>query len=465
VGCVYPLDKTQRGLFPLFAETTRIVTIGESHSSTTNQREVLLQILIASTPAPGHLNPLLAIASLLVESGHEVAVQVSEDLRPAVDAAGLRYLPVIPNSQTSANYYFENYPERMRESPGMEMTGYDLVHFFARNIAAQFSSLKMALYDFPADLILADSTYWGTVPMLLGPRDKRPAIAHLGISVVNICSGKNIPMRPGETPEQRQAEQQRRERFLLQPAQQAVNAALASLGYPALPCPILEAITELPDLYLHPGIESFEYPDPDSKVEYIGALPVPAGQPDLPEWWKKIDRTKRLVLVTQGTVANRDFGQVVAPALVALGGREDVTIIVTTGGPPAESIPVAIPANARVTSFLPYAAIMPEIDLLITNGGYGTVNMAISHGIPIISAGLTEDKEEVSAHVQWSGAGIDLHTNQATPEVIADAVDEIFTEPRYRDCAHQLSLEFAGHNAKNELRRLIEACVPETVGA
>lgn len=34
-------------------------------------------------------------------------------------------------------------------------------------------------------------------------------------------------MRPEETPEQREAELQLRERFMLQPAQQAVNAALA----------------------------------------------------------------------------------------------------------------------------------------------------------------------------------------------------------------------------------------------
>jgi UDP:flavonoid glycosyltransferase YjiC (YdhE family) len=102
-----------------------------------------------------------------------------------------------------------------------------------------------------------------------------------------------------------------------------------------------------------------------------------------------------------------------------------VTIIVTTGGQPVESIPVAIPSNARIASFLPYAQIMPEIDLLITNGGYGTVNMAISHGIPVISAGLTEDKEEVSAHVQWSGAGIDLRVNQASPEAIRHALDDI----------------------------------------
>jgi MGT family glycosyltransferase len=424
-----------------------------------------MKILITSIPGAGHLNPLLSIASLLVESGHEVAVQVNEDLRPAVEAAGHRFLSEIPNALTSGGYYFETYPERMQKSPGMEMTGYDLVHFFARNIAAQSASLKMALYDFQADLILADSLYWGTLPMLVGPRDNRPAIAHLGISVVNIGSGKNIPMRPNETPEQHEAELQLRERFILQPAQQAVNTALASLGYPALPCPILEAMTRLPDLYLHPGIESFEYPDSNSKVRYIGALPTPTGQPKLPEWWQQIDRTKSLVLVTQGTVANRDLGQVIAPALVALGGREDVTIIVTTGGQPVESIPVAIPSNARIASFLPYAQIMPEIDLLITNGGYGTVNMAISHGIPVISAGLTEDKEEVSAHVQWSGAGIDLRTDQATPEAIRHAVDEIFTQPGYHERAQQLSIEFARHDVKSELLSLIEECVRDTVSA
>ena len=177
-----------------------------------------MKILIASIPAPGHLNPLLSIASLLVESGHEVGVQVNEDMRPAVEAAGHRFLLEIPNAQTSAGYYIDNYPERMQKSPGMEMTGYDLVHFFARNIAAQSASLKMALYDFQADLILADSIYWGTLPMLVGPPDKRPAIAPLGVSAVNLGSGKNNPMRPGETPEQRDAEMQLRERFMLQPA-------------------------------------------------------------------------------------------------------------------------------------------------------------------------------------------------------------------------------------------------------
>ena len=76
-----------------------------------------MKILIASIPAAGHLNPLLSIASLLVESGHEVAVQVNEDLRPAVEAAGHRFLSEIPNAQTSAGYYFETTPSVCRSRP------------------------------------------------------------------------------------------------------------------------------------------------------------------------------------------------------------------------------------------------------------------------------------------------------------------------------------------------------------
>ena len=53
-------------------------------------------------------------------------VAIGGTMRPAVEAAGHCFLSEIPNAQTSPGYYFENYPERMQKSPGMEMTGYEL---------------------------------------------------------------------------------------------------------------------------------------------------------------------------------------------------------------------------------------------------------------------------------------------------------------------------------------------------
>jgi UDP:flavonoid glycosyltransferase YjiC (YdhE family) len=417
-----------------------------------------MKFLIASSGIPGHLNPLLAVASILMKHNHEVAVQTSAELRPIVEAAGVPFISEIPEADTFVERFISEHPERATKAPGMEMTGYDLEHFFASMIPVQAAGLELALRDFPVDVILADSFYWGTLPMLLRSRDKRPAIVHLGISVLNLCSGKNVPILPGSSEKERLTERERRERLMLRPTQAAVDKALAKLGCGPLPCPALESMSLLPDLYLHPGIESFEYPDPSSsssRVHYVGPLPLPPGQAQLPHWWYELDKTKYLVLVTQGTIANRDFRQLIEPTLTGLSKDKDLIVMATTGGQSIESISVDIPANARVAEFMPFEQIMPSVDLLITNGGYGTVNMALANGIPIICAGMTEDKEEVSAHVQWAGVGIDLRTNQATPEAVRRAAREIRENRVYQHRAQELEREFASHNAEEELLKLL----------
>jgi UDP:flavonoid glycosyltransferase YjiC (YdhE family) len=74
---------------------------------------------------------------------------------------------------------------------------------------------------------------------------------------------------------------------------------------------------------------------------------------------------------------------------------------------------------------------------------------------------LTEDKEKVSAHVQWAGVGIDLHTNEAQPHTGRHAAREILDRSSYRTRAQEMAREFASRNAKESLLRLIEACVRE----
>jgi UDP:flavonoid glycosyltransferase YjiC (YdhE family) len=425
-----------------------------------------MKILIASTNAPGHLIPLLAVADILRKRNHEVVVQAATVVKAMVEAAGLPFLPFLPEADLNVEQYFAEFPERQDKSPGLEMICFDFEHYFARLLSGQAAGLEMALRHFPADVILVDSLFFGTLPMLLGPREKRPAIVHLGVSVLNVGSGKNLPARPGVSQKEFDAERERRERLLLKPIQAIFNATLTKIGSRPLPCPALESMSALPDLYLHPGIRSFEYPDKysTSPVRFIGQLPLQK-QFVLPNWWHEIDQTKRLVLITQGTIANRDLGQLVGPALVGLAEEKDLILLVTTGGQPIESIPVPIPANARVAKFLPYELILESVDLLITNGGYGTVNMALAHGIPIVSAGLTEDKEEVSAHVQWAGVGIDLRTNQADPDAVRSAARKVLDSPAYRERSKQLALEFARLDTEVELLPLIEAAVIQEIEA
>jgi UDP:flavonoid glycosyltransferase YjiC (YdhE family) len=44
-----------------------------------------------------------------------------------------------------------------------------------------------------------------------------------------------------------------------------------------------------------------------------------------------LDGTRKVVLVTQGTVANHNFGLLVAPTLAALASEPDVLVVATAG--------------------------------------------------------------------------------------------------------------------------------------
>ena len=132
--------------------------------------------------------------------------------------------------------------------------------------------------------------------------------------------------------------------------------------------------------------------------------------------------------------------------------------MVATGSRPiAELGP--LPENVRAAEFLPYDRLMPLTDLFITNAGYGGTQFALSHGVPIIAAGDTEDKAEVSARVAWSGAGLNLKTGAPTPAAIAAAVDRVLAEPAYRERAQSLAAAIRSQNAlasiEGELEQLI----------
>jgi UDP:flavonoid glycosyltransferase YjiC (YdhE family) len=97
-------------------------------------------------------------------------------------------------------------------------------------------------------------------------------------------------------------------------------------------------------------------------------------------------------------------------------------VVATTGGRPIEAIPGPIPANARLSTFLPFEWMLPKADVLVTNGGYGSVNQAMSFAIPLVTAGLTEDKADVNARVAWSGVGIDAHSVESKSSSLAFSI-------------------------------------------
>jgi UDP:flavonoid glycosyltransferase YjiC (YdhE family) len=226
--------------------------------------------------------------------------------------------------------------------------------------------------------------------------------------------------------------------------------------------PLFHSVVALADSYLQLSVPSFEFPrDMPSSVNFVGTPPIIANQVSPPPWAEDLDDSRKVVLVTQGTVANHNLNLLVAPTLAALANEPDILVIATAGGRPVDAIPGEVPSNARVASYLPFEWLLPKVDVLVTNGGYGSVNQAMSFGIPLVTAGLTEDKADVNARVAWSGVGIDLATNEPTPEALREAVRTVLDQPRYRLRALQIADEFAGIDTRKKILRIIGELVAD----
>ena len=203
-------------------------------------------------------------------------------------------------------------------------------------------------------------------------------------------------------------------------------------------------------------VPSFEFPrDIPTSVHFIGALPIVPKQAPLPAWAYELDGSRKVVLVTQGTLANHNFGLLIAPTLAALADEPDLLVIVTAGGRPIDTIPGPIPGNARLASYLPFEWMLPKVDVFVTNGGYGSVNQAMSFGIPLVTAGLTEDKADVNARVAWSGVGIDLATNEPTPQALREAIRTALDKPNYRLRASLMAEEVDAIDTRSQILRIV----------
>jgi UDP:flavonoid glycosyltransferase YjiC (YdhE family) len=105
--------------------------------------------------------------------------------------------------------------------------------------------------------------------------------------------------------------------------------------------------------------------------------------------------------------------------------------------------------------------LLPKVDVMVTNGGYGAVQRALATGVPLVVAGNTEDKPEVAARVAWSGAGINLRTGTPTAGAVRAAVREVLNDGRYLRRARDLEAAFARRDGVAEIAALVDEVISE----
>src|SRR3984957_17066689 len=430
-----------------------------------------MKILVASTPATGHLNPLLAITRILTAEGHEITFLTGSAFRDRIENSGAKFVSLQGRADFDGRDFSSVAPELKDIPPGLEWFRVAIERVFVDSVPAQHQGLLQALEECQADVIAGDDMFFGVLPMLLGPRSKRTPLILCGTSFLHLAREDGAPnflgLPPATTEEQRRQYANIARTYdeaVDQPSLLSLNEALNTLGVGPVSMPLFHSVVELADAYLQLSAPRFEYPHqiPPS-MHFVGTPPIIPGQAPLPLWAHELDGSRKVVLVTQGTLANHNFGLLIGPTLAALANEPDLLVIATAGGRPVDAIPSPIPANARLSQYLPFEWVLPKVDVFVTNGGYGSVNQAMSFGIPLVTAGLTEDKAEVNARVAWSGVGIDLKTNEPTPSALREAIRAVLDKPNFRARASSLGKEFGAIDTPSEILRIVKqvAHVPD----
>jgi UDP:flavonoid glycosyltransferase YjiC (YdhE family) len=84
-----------------------------------------------------------------------------------------------------------------------------------------------------------------------------------------------------------------------------------------------------------------------------------------------------------------------------------------------------------IEDFINYDDLFPYVGVFVTNGGFGSVLAAMRHGVPVVTAGKREGKNDVNARVGWNRLGVDLRTERPRPARISAAVHRVLDDPTY----------------------------------
>ena len=341
-----------------------------------------MRILWTFVGGLGHLAPLLPLARAAQAKGHEVAVAGSGGLVPRIEEAGFRAYA------TSPQPHHDGAPAARDLTPlattDLRAAEIEFAQNFgdrgARRMAA---AIPEVIEDFRPDLVVRDETDLGTTiaAELLGV----PVATHLVLA-------SGLLIRPDRVGPQ-------------------LDAVRAQHGLP--PDPGLTRLTSgavLSDF--PPSFRSPDSPLPLRPLHYRSAA-APTRT--------RARAGRRRVYATLGTIFNKQSGDLFERLLAGL-AEVDADVVVTVGREldPAEFGPQ--PPHVRVERFVPQADVLPEVDLVVSHGGSGSLMAALAHGVPSVLLPLGADQPHNALRAEELGVASTLDAASATPDEIGSRV-------------------------------------------
>jgi UDP:flavonoid glycosyltransferase YjiC (YdhE family) len=413
------------------------------------------------------MEKITTIAEGLIGLGYPVIFVTGPDFKDYIESIGATYAAI---EGKGAGIMAGEKMAKFVSLQGVEAQIFAFKEVFLNEIPAQhrtlqrvFSQIRETYGENQPLIYMGDCSYAGIAPVMSGAPGIRPdAAIAIGVAPYPAASNDTFPFNSGLQPDT--SADSKRIHFEAQQAQyikypdsewnEYTREVLRQVGATEFYPSMLDMFASASDTYLQYGVPEFEYPRSDFRpnLKFVGApLAVGIAERVLPEWWDDVLQAKKagkhIVAVTSSSVVFENNALII-PALEALKDRDDVLVIATLVTSDVEQMDFKIPDNARVSKFIPIDLVLPEVrrilwspeasayisqvSVLITNGGYGTIQQALRAGTPLIVSGVGEDKLHTGSIISYIGNGIYNPVHYTNPEMIRNSFDEILKNQSYR---------------------------------
>lgn len=373
-----------------------------------------MRILQSLYDGGGGVPPQLAITRRLIEHGHEVRVLAHETLRRRVEERGATFTPfrdTLPGHDMTSRE-----TDTIRDwEPADPLEGAerfrDMVLFGPA--LANAREVLALLAEWPAEAILLDWLLFGTA--LAAEYAKLPAVVLVHMP---------YPMRTGPGPGDE----------FFAPGLATMNDTRAEFGLAPvehwdqqlLNCAAVCVLT-VPELDPASG---FELP---VNVHFVGTAIEPASIDWESPWTEPNGYPLVLISFSTTFMDQTDLAGRVLAAVADL----PIRVLFTTG-PSLRVDGLAIPANVTVTPYMPHGAVLPQVALVITHAGFGTIQESLSAGVPMVCLPTGRDQPANAARIAELGLGLAISPT-STPEEIRASVVEALASPQLRTKAERMS--------------------------
>lgn len=369
------------------------------------------KILVYTSPARGHLYPLVPTLEELRRRGHDVSVRTL-----AAEVERVRALGIAAEAVDPAIEEREHDDWRAGSPPAALLAA---CRTFVERGRHEIADLRRSIESERPDVLFTDVNSWGAAAAAEASGLPWAVFApyFLPVRAPGVPPwGLGLSPRPGILGRVRDAVlwpvvNALYDRVLSELNQLRATAGVAPFRH------VAEFAIRAPRVVYFTA-EPFEYARAwPENVSLVGPgiwEPEPVGSRESP-------RDERpLVLVTCSTEFQND-GRLVETALGAL-ADEPVRVVATTAS--VDPATFQAPPNARVERFVPHGPLLREAACVVCHGGMGITQKALAAGVPVCVVPFGRDQLEVARHVELAGAGTRLVPRRLSPERLRRAVRE-----------------------------------------